>query len=106
MGRHQQRGTVRKSTMTERDRRTLRRTVSINHRTIAAQVTEELNIHLKGPISTKTVQRELHKTNIHSTAATAKPLITASNAQMLKRWRHDHKTWTSDNWKRARDMVR
>jgi hypothetical protein len=39
-------------------------------------------------------------------AAIAKPLITESNAQMLKRWYHDHKTRTSDNWKRARDMVR
>jgi hypothetical protein len=33
-------------------------------------------------------------------------MITGSNAQMRKRWCHDHKTWTSDNWKRARDVVR
>jgi hypothetical protein len=25
---------------------------------------------------------------------------------MHKQWCHDHKTWTSDNWKRAHDMVR
>jgi hypothetical protein len=25
---------------------------------------------------------------------------------MPKRWCHDHKTWTSDNWKSASDMVR
>jgi hypothetical protein len=25
---------------------------------------------------------------------------------MRKRWCHDHKTWTSDNLKRARDIVR
>jgi hypothetical protein len=25
---------------------------------------------------------------------------------MCKWWCDDHKTWTSDNWKRARDVVR
>jgi hypothetical protein len=44
---------------------------------------------------------ELHKSNIHSRSAIAKPMITESNAQMCKRWCHDHKTWTSDNWKWA-----
>jgi hypothetical protein len=63
--------------------------------------TAELNIHLGDPVSTKTVRREIHISNIHGRAAIAKPLITESNAQMCKRWCHDHETWTSDNWKRA-----
>jgi hypothetical protein len=45
--------------------------------------TAELNIHLEDPASTKSVRRELHKSNIHSKAAIAKPLITESNVQML-----------------------
>jgi hypothetical protein len=49
------RNSKRKSTLTERDRRTLRRTVSKNHRTTAAQVTAELNIHPKDSVSAKTV---------------------------------------------------
>jgi hypothetical protein len=65
-----------------------------------------LNIHLEDPVSTKTVQRELHKSNIHGRAAIAKPLITESNARMHKRWCHDHKTWISDNWKHARDLIK
>jgi hypothetical protein len=70
-------------------------------------VTAGLNIHLEDPVSTKIVRRELHKSNIHSScrAAIAKTLIAESNAQMHIWWCHDHKTWTSDNWKRARDMV-
>jgi transposase len=92
------RNSGRKSTLTERDCRTLR-TVSKNQST-AAQVTAELNIHLQDPVFTKTVQHELHKSNIDGRAAIPKPLITESNAQMCKRWCHDHKTWTSDNWKR------
>jgi hypothetical protein len=66
----------------------------------------ELNIHLEDPVSTETVRCELHISNIHGRAATAESLITESNAQMRK-WRcHDQRTWTSDNRKRARDIVR
>jgi hypothetical protein len=70
-----------------------------NHRTTAAQVTVELNIHLEDPVSRKPVRRELHKSNISDRAAIAKPLITESNAQMHKQWCHNRKTWTSDSWK-------
>jgi transposase len=72
----------RKSTLTERDRHTLRRIVSKNHRITAAQVTAKLNIHLDVPASTKTVRRELKKSSIHGGAATTKPLITDSSAQI------------------------
>jgi hypothetical protein len=64
-----------------------------------------MNIHLEEPIFTKTVLCELHRSNIHSSAATAKPLITESSAHMRKRWCHNHKTWTSDNEKHACDLV-
>jgi hypothetical protein len=53
----------------------LRRDVSKNHRTIAAHLSAKLNIHLEDTLSTKTARCELHKPNIHSRAATAKPLI-------------------------------
>jgi hypothetical protein len=69
--------------MTERDRRTLQRTVSKNHST-AAMVTAELKIHPEDPVFTKTIRRELHKSNIHGRAAIAKAPITESNAQMRK----------------------
>jgi hypothetical protein len=59
--------------------------------------TAELNIHFEDPVSTKPVQRKLHKSNIHGRATTAKPLITGSNAHIYKQWCHDHKTWTLDN---------
>jgi transposase len=50
------RNSGRKSTMTETDRCILRRIVSKNHITTAAQVTAELNSHLEDPVSTKTVR--------------------------------------------------
>jgi hypothetical protein len=68
--------------------------------------TAELTIHLEDPVSTKTVRRELHKSNIHGMAAIVKPLITGSNAQMRKLRCRDHKTLKSGKWKRGRDMVR
>jgi transposase len=81
------RNSGRKSTLTEIDRRAMRRIVSKNHRITAAQVTTEVNIHLEDSVYTKTVRRVLHKSNAHGSgmAAIAKPLITESNAQMCKR---------------------
>jgi hypothetical protein len=73
-----------KSALTERDCHILRRIVLKNHRTAAAQVTAELNIHLEDPSSTKTVQHELHRSSIHSRAAFTEPLLTENNAQMCK----------------------
>jgi hypothetical protein len=72
--------------------------VSKNHRTTAAQATAELNIHLGDRFHKK---GGLHKSNIHGRAAFAKPVTTESNAQMHERQCHNHKTWTSDNRKRA-----
>jgi hypothetical protein len=81
------------STVTETDRCPLRRIVSKYHRTTAAlgDWTAETNVHLEDPVSTKTVQCELHKSTIHGRVAIAKPLITESNAHMRKGWCHDHK---------------
>jgi hypothetical protein len=44
--------------------------------------TTELNIHLKDPVSTKTVRRELRKLNIQNSAAIDKPLLAESNDQI------------------------
>jgi len=71
--------------------------VSQNHRTTAARLTAELNIHLEDPFSTKTVWRELHKSNIHGRGAIAEPLITENNATSWKIW-CDDKNRTSDDW--------
>jgi hypothetical protein len=55
------------STLTERGRRILRRIISTNHTTTAAQVTAEVNIHLEDPVSTKTVLCGMSLTNPTST---------------------------------------
>jgi hypothetical protein len=61
------RNSGRKSTYTERDRRTWIRIVSKNHRTTATQVTSELNIHLEDPVSTKIIRSGVNFTNPTST---------------------------------------
>jgi hypothetical protein len=48
--------------------------------------TAELNIHSEDPVSTKTVRYELHKSNIHGSAAIAKPPLIKNNSRMCKRW--------------------
>lgn len=89
----------RKTTLTDRDRRILKRIVAKQHKTTAAKVTAELNSHLNNPISTKTVRWEFHESNIYGRAAISKPLITDANAKLRKKWCRDHKTWTIDDWK-------
>jgi len=56
MGGHQLRGIVAaKPKLSERDCHVLKRIVSKNHKTTAAKVTAEPNIHLEDPVSTKPV---------------------------------------------------
>jgi hypothetical protein len=55
-----------------------------NHKTAATEVRADLNILLEQPVSTKTVRRELHLHNRHSTAATDKPLITETTVRVTK----------------------
>jgi Transposase. len=62
-----------------------------HHRKTAANVKAELNIQFEDPVSTKTVQQQLHKSTIHSTAGTATPLITENKSVRRKRWHGDHK---------------
>ncbi|EFN77659.1 Transposable element Tcb1 transposase, partial [Harpegnathos saltator] len=89
----------RKTTLTDRDRRILNRIVAKQHKTTATKVTAELNSHLNNPVLTKTVRRELHKSNIYGKATISKPFITDANAKLRKKWSHEHKTWTIDDWK-------
>jgi hypothetical protein len=72
-----------KSTVTETDHSTLGRIVSYKSQNYCSKGEKraEPNILLEDSVYTKTVQRELHKSNIHSMVAIAKPLITESNAQ-------------------------
>jgi hypothetical protein len=49
---------------------------------------QNMNIHLEDRVSTKIARRELHKSNIHGRAATAKLLITESTTQICKGWCH------------------
>jgi hypothetical protein len=51
----------------------------------AAKVTAEVDTYLEDPVSTNTVRQQLHKSNIHGRAATAKPLITENSAKRRKR---------------------
>jgi len=51
------RNSGRKSKLSERDCRTLKRIVSINHKSTAAQVTAELNIHLEDRFHKKSLMR-------------------------------------------------
>lgn len=89
----------RKTLLSDRDRRTLRRIVAAKKKTTASKVAAELNHGLQNPVSVRTVRRELHKQNIHGRAAITKPLVSPVNAKRRVKWCNDHKIWTSDQWK-------
>jgi hypothetical protein len=95
--------------VTERDRRTLRRIVSRNHTTAAAQVTGQKDwIFILKNLFPHKLSYVIFTSpnNIHGRATIAKPPMTESNAQMRKRWCHYHKTLTSHTRKRTRDIIR
>jgi hypothetical protein len=75
------RNSGRKLKLSERDHRTLKRTVSKDHRTALAKLTAEPNIHLEDRFP----QKESDESFTNTTSATAKPLITENNATRRKK---------------------
>jgi hypothetical protein len=100
------------------------KTVFKNYRIISAQVIAELNIHLENPVSTKTVQCELHKSNNHGRLQLLNLCLVKVTFRCINNLRHDHetfflrrpnlfaicnntsskwwesvKTWKAENWK-------
>ena len=77
---HQLRGIVAESA---RDRCTMERIVC--KITELQQRWQQNSIFILKTVSTKTAQQQLHKSNTHSTAASAKPLIAANSAKRRQR---------------------
>ena len=73
----------RNSKLTDRDRRALKRIIALNRKYTLPQITSEMNTRLQNPVSTKTIQQELHAASIHGRIAISKPLVLRQNA--LKR---------------------
>jgi hypothetical protein len=103
VGQHQRRGTVGANQRWQKE--IVLHWEGLSQKSQNYCTTGESKTELKN-VPTIIVRRELHKSNMHGTAAIAKPLITESNAQLYKQWCHDHKTWTSDNRERTRVMFR
>jgi len=72
------RNSGRKPKLSERDRHTLKRIVSINYTSTAAKVTAELHIHLEDRFHKNSLMRasQIQHSNIHGSVAIAKPMIT------------------------------
>ncbi|XP_073410924.1 cytosolic arginine sensor for mTORC1 subunit 1 isoform X1 [Dendrobates tinctorius] len=91
----------RKSKLTERDHRTLKRIVREDRKTRAPKITAELNEHLQNPVSTKTVRRELHKSGFHGRAAIRKPLLSITNVSKHLEWCRNLQNWSLEQLKRG-----
>ena len=89
----------RKLKLSERDRRTLNGIVREDRKTTAPKITAELNEHLKNPVSTKTVRRELHKSGFYGRAAIRKPLLSKTNVSKHLEWCRNLQNWSLEQWK-------
>ncbi|GFW76013.1 HTH_Tnp_Tc3_2 domain-containing protein [Trichonephila clavipes] len=84
----------RKRKLTDRHKRVLTRIVARKRKQSLSQITSEVNSHLRNPISARTVQRELHASNLYGRVGIRKPLVTARYALQRRQWCRTHRQWT------------
>ncbi|GFU61374.1 HTH_Tnp_Tc3_2 domain-containing protein [Trichonephila clavipes] len=81
----------RKRKLTDRYKRVLTRIVARKRKQSLSQITSEGNSHLHNPISARTVQRELHASNLYGRVGISKPLATARHALQRRQWCRTHR---------------
>ncbi|GFW72113.1 transposable element Tc1 transposase [Trichonephila clavipes] len=91
----------RKRKLTDRDKRVLTRIVARKRKQSLSQITSEVNSHLRNPISARTVQRELHASNLYGRVGIRKPLVTARHALQRRQWCRTHRQWTPQQWQQV-----
>lgn len=91
----------RKRKLSERDKRVLTRIVARKRKQSLTQITSEVNSHLRNPISARTVQRELHASNLYGRVGIRKPLVTARHALQRRQWCRTHRQWTPQQWQQV-----
>ncbi|GFW13872.1 transposable element Tc1 transposase [Trichonephila clavipes] len=91
----------RKRKLTDRDKRVLTRIVARKRKQSLSQITSEVNSPLRNPISARTVQRELHASNLYGRVGIRKPLVTARHALQRRQWCRTHRQWTPQQWQQV-----
>ncbi|GFU73434.1 transposable element Tcb1 transposase [Trichonephila clavipes] len=91
----------RKRKLTNRYKRVLTRIVARKRKQSLSQITSEVNSHLRNPISARTVQRELHASNLFGRVGIRKPLVTARHALQRRQWCRTHRQWTPQQWQQV-----
>ncbi|GFT85992.1 transposable element Tcb1 transposase [Trichonephila clavipes] len=87
--------------LTDRDKRVLTHIVARKRKQSLSQITSEVNSHLRNPISARTVQRELHASNLYGRVGIRKPLVTARHALQRRQWCRTHRQWTPQQWQQV-----
>ncbi|GFX91735.1 transposable element Tcb1 transposase [Trichonephila clavipes] len=91
----------RKRKLTDRNKRVLTRIVARKRKQSLSQITSEVNSHLRNPILARTVQRELHTSNLYGRVGIRKPLVTARHALQQRQWCRSHRQWTPQQWQQV-----
>ncbi|GFV53861.1 transposable element Tcb1 transposase [Trichonephila clavipes] len=90
-----------KRKLTDRDKRVLTRIVARKRKQSLSQITSEVNSHLRNPISARSIQRELHASNLYGRVGIRKPLVTARHALQRRQWCRTHRQWTPQQWQQV-----
>ena len=89
----------RSSSLSEMERRTLTRIVSIDHKTTSGKIKTELNEHLDRSVLTKKIRWEWHKSGFYGRTAIKKPLLTQTKVAEHLKWCKRHKGRSLEQWK-------
>ncbi|GFU90170.1 QLQ domain-containing protein [Trichonephila clavipes] len=85
----------------ERSRRTLKKVLKQNRKSLLVEISQEFQSSSGISVSSRTVrrERELKNFGFHGRAAAHKPNITPQNAKHRLQWCSAHRHWTVDMWK-------
>ncbi|GFV74523.1 transposable element Tcb1 transposase [Trichonephila clavipes] len=82
-----------------RSRRTLKRVVKQNRKSLLVEISQEFPSSSGISVGSRTVRRELKSLGFHGRAAAHKPNITPQKAKHRLHWCRAHHHWTVDMWK-------
>lgn len=94
-------GSGRKSKLSDRDDRIIKRAAIKDRFASAKNIRDELQTSSLKQVSTRTVQRRLNKLGLRALKPAKKPLLTIKMKQKRLQWARERSTWTEQDWEKV-----
>ncbi|GFU27928.1 transposable element Tc1 transposase [Nephila pilipes] len=91
----------RKSKVTNRDRRSLKKIIARKRKTTLPQITPKMSTHFQYTVSPKTTQRELCAVSLYVKADLSKPLVPQQNITKTRQWCQYHQNSSQYQWQQS-----